>query len=240
MDSAILCCISRICIRVWMSPASNRPISSVTCDGGWQSAQTSQPAGHAAQADSRLSALFRSSAPLQRGCLFDTTIPLARPLLLHQPKQSCIEINGRILSEAFQFFIHRGDLDQSRHVAPWSHRNGHVRHFESENFIKFPVKPDSVNLFHVPPLLYSDNEVEAFFHSNAADAENLRHINDTNPTHLHVIARHFGRCGHEFTSLQHRDARHVVSHKTVSALNQPQHTFAFSDAAYAADQHADT
>ena len=42
------------------------------------------------------------------------------------------------------------------------------------------------------------------------------------PTHLHVIARHFGCRGHEFTPLLHRNARHVVSYKAVAALNQPQ------------------
>src|SRR5262245_17387342 len=109
-------------------------------------------------------------------------------------------------------------------------------YFESENFIKFPVEPDPVNLFDVSPFFQRDNEVEPFLHSNTSNAEDFCHINDTNPAHLHVIASHFRRCGHELASLEHRNTRHVVSHKAVPALNQPEHTFAFPNAAGAANQ----
>src|SRR5207245_6348042 len=103
-----------------------------------------------------------------------------------------------------------------------------------------PIDLHWCTLFHLPPLLNPNNEVEAFFPSNTSNAEDLCHINDTNPAHFHVIARHFGCRGHELLSLKHRNARYVVSHKTVAALNQPQYTFAFPDTTYAADQHTDT
>src|SRR5262249_44503485 len=85
----------------------------------------------------------------------------------------------------------------------------------------------------------SHHKVEALFDSNAADAEDLCHIDDANPAYFHVIACQFRRGGHELASFQHRNAGHVVGYKTVTTLDQPQHALAFPDTAYSADQNAD-
>src|SRR5438093_10869742 len=80
---------------------------------------------------------------------------------LHQTEQSSVKIDCTVLSETLQFFIHRRDLDQARHIATGPYRNGHMRHRKPEDFIEFPVQPDPIDLVHVLPILQRDHEVEA-------------------------------------------------------------------------------
>src|SRR5262249_5708223 len=109
--------------------------------------------------------------------------------------------------------------------------------FESEDLIKFAVEPDPIDLFYLVPIFESDNEVEALFDSNAADTENLCYVDNPDSAHLHVIAGKVGRGRHEFASLKHRNRRYVISHQTVTAFDQSEHTLAFADAARSANQN---
>ena len=115
-----------------------------------------------------------------------------------------------------------------------------MRHRKPEDFIEFPIQPDPIDLVHVLPILQRDHEVEALLDSNAANAENLRHINNANAAHFHVITSQFGRCRHELAAFERSDPGHVVGHEAVTALDQPQDAFALADSARTADQNAHT
>ena len=94
-----------------------------------------------------------------------------------------------------------------------------MRHLKTKNFIKFPVKPNSIHSFNVMPILQRDDEIEAFLDSNTANTENRGYIDDTDAADLDVITREFRRGRHELAPLQHGDPRHVVGHETVATLN---------------------
>ena len=115
---------------------------------------------------------------------------------LHQTEQPSIEVDRAVLPQAFQFFIHRGDFNQTRHVSPRSHRNSHMRHMKSKDFIKFAVQPYPIDLVDLVPVLECDHEVETLLNSSATDAEDLGHIDNANAAHFHVIASQFGSCCH--------------------------------------------
>ena len=75
------------------------------------------------------------------------------------------------MSQAFQFLVHRRDLDQPRHIAAGPDWNRHMWYSKPEDLVKFPVEPDPIDLLYLVPVFESDNKVEAFFDSNTPDAE---------------------------------------------------------------------
>src|SRR5437899_12945611 len=164
-------------------------------------------------------------------------MPLRRSFLLHQSEQLRVEINGCILAQTFQFFVHRRDLDQARHVPAGSHRNSHMWHFKTEDFVKFTIQPDPINLIYVLPVLQGNNKVETLFDSDTANPENLRYIDNADATHFHVISGKVGRRRHKLAPLEHRNPRDVISHEAVTTFDEAQYTFAFSDAAGSANQN---
>jgi hypothetical protein len=135
--------------------------------------------------------------------------------------------------------VHRGDFDQSRHVAPRSHGNRHVRHLKPKNFVKCTIKANPIDRLHFLPILERGDQIEALLDPDTANAENRRHVNDANPANFHVIARQFRRRRHELAPLQRSDPRHVVGYEAIAALDQPKDAFALANAARAANQNAD-
>src|SRR6266436_899593 len=106
-------------------------------------------------------------------------MPLRRSFLLHDSEQFRVEIHGCVLAQPLQFFIHRRDLDQTRHVPAGSYRNSYVRHFKSENFVKLAVETDPINLINLLPVLQGNNKIETLFDSDTANPENLRYIDNS-------------------------------------------------------------
>src|SRR6266540_1506445 len=164
--------------------------------------------------------------------------PITSLFLFHQIEQLRVEPDGAVFAQALQFLIHRRNFDQARHVATGSHGNSHVRHLKPENFVKFPIKPDSIDRLHLLPILQRRDQIEALLDSNTANTENGRHVNDANPANFHVITGQFRRGRHELASLKRSDPRHVVGYQAITTLDQPKDAFAFADAARAANQNA--
>src|SRR4029077_2083094 len=156
-------------------------------------------------------------------------MPLRRSFLLHYSEQLRVEINGCILAPPLQFFIHRSDLNQARHVPAWADWNRHMRHFKPKDLVKFPIQPDAVDLVHREQVFKRNNEVQALVDSNTANPEDLCHIDNANPAHFHMIAGELRRRGHELAALQHRNPRHIVSYQAVTTFDQSKHTLAFSN-----------
>src|SRR5437667_10763895 len=82
--------------------------------------------------------------------------PITSLLLLHQTDQFSVEVDGGVLTAAFQLLIHRRDFDQTRHVATWPQRNRHVRQLKPKNCVKFPIKSDPI--YHLDILLFLQSQ----------------------------------------------------------------------------------
>src|SRR5438105_4649149 len=122
--------------------------------------------------------------------------PITSLLLLHQIEQLSVKLDRAVVTESLQFLIHRRDFDQTRHIAPWSHRNCQVRHLQAKNPVKFAIKRDPVNRLDLLPVLQGHDKIEALLDANAANAENRSHVNDAYPANLDVIASQLWRCRH--------------------------------------------
>src|SRR5438309_11493045 len=68
--------------------------------------------------------------------------PITSPFLLLQIGKLRVELAGAVSAQPLQFLTHRRNFDQTRHVAAWPHRTGHVRHLKPKNRVSFPLDPD--------------------------------------------------------------------------------------------------
>src|SRR5204863_4179719 len=84
----------------------------------------------------------------------------------------------------------------------------------------------------------SHDKVDSLLNSNAADAEDRSDIYDADPAHFQVVTSQLRRGRHQFAALERFHPGDVVRHQAITPFDQAEHTLAFSNAAWAADQDA--
>src|SRR5205809_6341427 len=145
--------------------------------------------------------------------------PITSLLLRHHTDQFSVEVDGSVLTEALQLLIHRRDLDQTRHVATWPHRNRHMWHLKPKNFVKFPIKSYPIYRLDILPVLECHDKIEPLLDSNTADAEDGSHVNDADSANFDVIACDLRRRRHELAPFERSDPRDVISYQAVAAFD---------------------
>src|SRR6266550_4126015 len=158
---------------------------------------------------------------------------------LHYIEQLCVEFQRRVAAKALEFLVHRCHFNQPCQIAARPHRNGDVRHFDIQNFVKLAIQPGAIYFLGLAPILQGHHHIQPLLYPNRANAENRSYIDDPDPAHFHVIAGELRRRRHQLAAFQRSDPGHVISDQAISTLDQLQHALTFSDAAYPADENAD-
>ena len=161
---------------------------------------------------------------------------LSIPAFADHMKESLIELLGAVFPHILELLVQRGYLHEPCNVPPGANGQSDMRDFDSKDFIGFAIKPNSIHIFDLVPILQCHDEVQFFLGNDRAGAKNRCDVDDADAANLHVVSGNAIGGSDEFGSLHRAEAGDVVTDQAVAALDQAEDALAFTDAAGSANE----
>ena len=83
---------------------------------------------------------------------------------------------------------------------------------DAQDLNEFLLHAQPIHILDFIPLLEGDDEVEAFVFANGFYPEHLRHVDDADAAHFHVVAREFRAGAKHFAPVHQHRFHHIVRH----------------------------
>ena len=134
-----------------------------------------------------------------------------------------------MLVEALGRRVAAGDLDQvierdhlSDHGDVLAGRDRHLdqRDLDSEHIDLVLVEPGALVILLVRPFLQVDHDLDALLQADGPDPEHRLHVDDAEPSDLHVMPEQLVPGADQHVAVAARDRDHVVRHQPVAAFDQ--------------------
>jgi hypothetical protein len=139
-----------------------------------------------------------------------------------------------------QELVTRSHFEDAPHVPAGSNRYDEITDGGAENRVIAVFEPETVVLVFFVPLDEVNHEIDALSFAHAGDAEELFDVEDAEAADLDMVPEKIGRLSEDHSRRSPVASHDVVGNESVVTHHELERTLAFSDAALAEKQDADT